>query len=134
MGYLHYVNGIPVEGDILSAAVANGHIIKVQACWHKIVEERGEKRDVVDVEQSLAVAVERLAEKFENARDLRFTLARVESCYYGFQDAGKLRKTFVPAWHFTFEKGGKLYHRYINSKSNMVMNSESEIANARRKQ
>jgi hypothetical protein len=132
--YLHYHNGIPIVGDILSVAVAGNEIVKIRSCWHKIVGEKTEeKRKVVDVAESLAVAAEILTQKFQN-RNLRLKLRRAELCYYGFHDVGRPRKLFVPAWHFTFEKDAGVYSKYVKAHSNKAINSELDIANARRKQ
>jgi len=133
--HLHQHNGIPIVGDILSVAVAGNEIVKIRACWHKIVREQDEqRREVVDAEESLGVAAGRFAQKFPSEKELRFTLRGAKLCYYGFHDAGKSRKIFVSAWHFTFEKDGKLYQEYINAHTNQAIDFEVDIANAMRKQ
>jgi hypothetical protein len=45
-----------------------------------------------------------------------------------------LRKVFLPAWRFTFEKDGRLYNQYVNAHNNKPIDSEPDIANAMRKQ
>jgi len=131
--YYHHHNGIPIEGDILSASVASDNICKIQACWHTIIGEISEqKATVVDVEDSLAVAVESLAQKFRNRGNLRFKLHGASLCYYGFHDAGKSKKLLLPAWRFTFEKAGRLYNRYVNAHNNKAVNAGTDIANASR--
>lgn len=97
-------------------------------------EQKGQEKKVRDVEDSLPVAAENLAQRFPQEKRLRFKLRRAGLWYYGYHDAGKLRKLFVPAWRFTFEKDGRLYHQYVNAHSNRVLDSETHIANARRKQ
>jgi len=86
------------------------------------------------VEDPLGVAVERLAQKFDNKGDLRFKLRVAKLCYYGFHDAGKSRKLLLPAWRFTFEKDGRLYNQYVNAHNNKPISFEQDIVNARRKQ
>jgi hypothetical protein len=115
-------------------AVAGDEIVKIRACWHKIVREQDEqKKEVVDVEDSLAVAAESLAQRFQS-RNLHFKLRDVRLCYYGFHDAGKPKKLLLPTWHFVFEKDGILYHKYVNAHTNKAFSSEIHIANARQKQ
>ena len=106
-----------------------------RACWHRIVREQNEqKKEVVDVEDSLGVAAKSLAQKFPSEKELRFTLRGATLCYYGFHETGKAKKLFLPAWHFTFEKDGRAYHQYVNAHSNKTIDFELDIANARQKQ
>jgi len=133
--YLHAHKGIPIVGDILGAAVANDEVVKIRACWHEIVrEQKGQEKNVRDVEDSLSVAAENLAQRFPQEKKLTFKLRRAGLWYYGYHDAGKSRKLFVPVWRFGFEKDGRLYHQYVNAHSNKLINSELDIANALRKE
>jgi len=133
--YPHAHGAIAIEGDILSAAVAGDRLVKIRVCWHKIVDQNDlQKMMVVDVEQSLAAAAESLVEKFGNTRNLVFKLRQARLCYYGFHDAGKASKLFLPAWHFRFEKDGRLYHKYVNAHTSEAINFELDIANAHRKE
>jgi hypothetical protein len=60
-------------------------------------------------------------------------LQKAALCYYGFHKAGKVKKLFVPAWHFIIEKDGKTYHQFVDAHSNQPFNYEEDIKNARYK-
>ena len=80
------------------------------------------------------MTVQSIVQKFPSEKVLRFTLRGANLCYYGFHDAGKHKKLFLPAWHFTFEKDGRLYHQYVNAHTNKPIDFEQDIIDARRKQ
>lgn len=130
--FYHYYEGVPIDGDILSVSVARDDVVQIQACWHRIVGQNSEqKRKVVDVEDSLGVALETLAQKFPSEKELRFTLRGANLCYYGYHDAGKSKKILLPVWRFTFEKDGRLYNQYVHAHNNKAINAEKDIPNAR---
>lgn len=43
------------------------------------------------------------------------------------------RKMGEPAWRFTFEKDRRIYYEYVNAHSNIAIDSDRDIANAKRK-
>jgi hypothetical protein len=132
--YYHYYKGIPIEGDILSASVSRNKVVKVQACWHKPAGEKvASKTKVVDAEDALATAAEKLTGRFAGQGSFRTKLRDAKLCYYGFHDAGKSQKVFLPAWRFAFERDGRIYYQYVNAHSNVAIDSDRDIDNARRK-
>ena len=80
------------------------------------------------------MATEDLAQKFTSKGKKKFKLRQASICYYGFHDSAKSEKLLLPAWIFTFEDKGRLYHRYVNAHSNEAMNYDADFAAARQKQ
>lgn len=68
------------------------------------------------------------ANKTRKSHDLRL-------CYYGFHDAGKVKKQFRPAWSLSFKgEDGKEYNVFVDAYDNSPINHKLDIQIARRKQ
>jgi hypothetical protein len=132
--YRHAYGNIPIEGDILGAAVCAEDVIKVRSCWHTVTGEvEAEKKQVSSVMDSLAVGVAHLAAKWGGQERLQCMLAAAELVYYGFHQAGQEEKIFTPVWRFRFLRGGRGYTCYVDAFANRVIPFDDDMARGMQK-
>ena len=136
VSFRHYHNGIPILGDVVSVAVKGDEVVKVRACWHRIIENSAsEKKEVVPMQETLPVAAQILDERLSSESQRELSLVGGDVCYYGFHDAGKERKTFRPVWSLKFaDEQNKEYRVFVDAHTNQAVDSEGEITRAKQKE
>ena len=98
-----------------------------------VSEQHTKAAAIVSAETALHGAKVSLVEELRLPDGTGISLAGARLGYYGFHEAGKTLKRFLPTWQFTFEARGFRYQRYVNALSNELLDHRDHIAVARTK-
>lgn len=134
--YTHYINGIPVVGDMLAATISGNEVIKLKGNWHEYVSTAATSDITPDNEKILAasVALDYALTGLKSGTDIKAknagspTLEEAELCYYGLQNDSEI-KTYLPTWRFRFKENNKLKNVFVDAYSGEI-HPDKEIAEA----
>nr|WP_320009761.1 DUF6345 domain-containing protein [uncultured Desulfobulbus sp.] len=140
--YSHYLNHIPVVGDILAATISGDTVLKLRGNWHQPVSVKSlatadagkTPEPLMTAQAAVEYALSGMGSgnKGTIKDEEELLLEQAELCYYGLQDTAEGSKTYRPTYRFRFREKNRRKDIYIDAVSG-AMHPAKEVSEAMRR-